>query len=119
MRFADPLRLGAAILLGSTVFASCNDATDESLVNACKLVVDTCHRGTSVGDCMDDLGGLSQECIDCIGAHQCDYAKCQADVPGCRIPTWLLNPKDLLDAGPRPPDAGTPNPDAGDSGSRV
>lgn len=67
---------------------------------------------------MDDLGGLSQGCIDCIGAHKCDYAKCQADVTGCRIPTWLLNPNDVIDAGHRPPDAGAPTHDAGDSGSR-
>jgi len=118
MRFADPLRFGAVILLVSGVFASCNDTTDDSLVNACKIVVDTCHHGTSVGDCLDDLGGLSQDCIDCISAYQCDYPTCQVSVYGCRIPTWLLNPNERIDAGTRSPDGGASTADAGDSGSR-
>lgn len=126
MRSAAPLRFGAVFLLVSTVFASCSDGTDDSLVNACKLIVETCHEGTAVGQCLDDLGSASPDCIDCIGAHHCDYAACQADVPGCRIPPWLLDAKDVIDAGPTPVDAstipdagdGARSPDAADSGTR-
>jgi len=97
--------IGAALLSISTVVASCSEGADDSLVRACRVVVETCHRGPSVGQCLDDLDSLTQDCVDCIGTHECDYTKCQAEVAGCRIPPWLLDAKDRIDAGPTPPDA--------------
>ena len=71
--------------------ASCSDANDDSLGTACKVIVDQCHVGPSVGDCIDGLGEQPQECIDCIASSGCaDYASCQRLPSGCRIPTAFL-----------------------------
>jgi hypothetical protein len=85
--------LGAAfaamVLLSGT---SCSDDNDDSVGSACKVIVDECHVGTSMGDCIDAIGPLPLECIDCIAAHhQCnDYTTCQRLPSGCRIPVELM-----------------------------
>src|ERR1041384_1709567 len=103
MSLAGPLRFGSVFVfaLVSMVFASCSNGTDDSLINACKVIVETCHRGPSVGECVDDMASLSPDCVACVGAHGCDYSKCQAEVMSCRIPERLLATADRLDAGLR------------------
>jgi hypothetical protein len=103
---------GIALFLLPSAFASCSDGGDDSLAQACKVVVDNCKRGRSVGECVDDLAPLASDCIGCIASHACDYAACQADIPGCRIPENLLDPKDRIEV-----DASVPKTGPADSGS--
>ena len=109
------MRLIALYPRASSAFASCSDG-DDALVRACRVVVETCHRGPSVGQCLDDLGPLASDCLGCIGAHQCDYTVCQGEVPGCRLPLDLVDRGDRIDAGSRPTDAGAKPGDAGSGG---
>src|SRR5688572_24922855 len=97
---------GIVFLLAFCAFSSCSDGSDDSVVRACKVIVDGCKKGESVGACVDDLGSLASDCIGCISGNGCDYATCQSDIPGCRLPDYMLDPKDRIDPGPRPLDAG-------------
>lgn len=63
----------------------CDSAESDSLSGACQVIVDTCHKTSSLGDCVDQLGSVSPSCLDCIAAHGCDYPTCQRE-PGCRLP---------------------------------
>lgn len=115
MRRPGPF-LGLVLFVATSAFVSCSDSGDDSLVRACRVVVETCHRGPSVGQCLDELGPLAVDCLGCIGAHQCDYAVCQSDVAGCRLPLDLIDPRDRIDVGTRPPDAGSQPADSGSGG---
>lgn len=97
---------GIIFLLALSAFASCSDGGDDSVVRACRVIVDSCKKGDSVGTCIDDLGPLAVDCLGCISGHGCNYATCQSDIPGCRLPGYMLDPKDRIDPGPRPLDAG-------------
>ena len=98
---------GIVFLSVFCAFTSCSDGGDDAVVRACKVIVTGCKKGDSVGSCVDDLGLLASDCLGCISAHGCDYATCQSDIPGCRLPGNMLNEKDRIDPGPRPLDAGT------------
>jgi hypothetical protein len=84
--------LAAAVALG--LVTSCSDDNDDPVGSACKVIVNECHVGTSMGDCIDAIGPLSLECVDCIASHhQCnDYTTCQLLPSGCRIPVELMAP---------------------------
>lgn len=70
---------------------SCSDDNGDSLGTACKLIVQQCHVGPSVGDCLDGLGDETEECVACIASSQCgDYASCQRLPSGCRIPIAFM-----------------------------
>ncbi|HEY2367354.1 MAG TPA: hypothetical protein VGH87_13250, partial [Polyangiaceae bacterium] len=58
---------------------------------ACRSIVEDCHVGTSVGDCIDELGNLQADCVSCIATQGCNYATCQR-LAACRIPIDLLKP---------------------------
>jgi hypothetical protein len=112
---------GIVLLFTFCAFSSCSDGGDDVVVRACKVIVTGCKKGDSVGQCLDELGLLTSDCLGCISEHGCDYATCQSDVPGCRLPEYMLDPKDRIDPGPRPADAGgdvvpTSPTDAGPNG---
>jgi hypothetical protein len=106
---------GILFVLALGAFASCSDGGDDSVVRACKVIVQNCKKGDSVGTCLDDLGPLASDCLGCVAAHGCDYATCQSDIPGCRLPGYMLDPSDRIDVGPRPPDAGSTEAGAPDA----
>jgi hypothetical protein len=83
--------LSAVVLVAVT---SCSDANDDSIGSACKVIVNECHVGTSMGECIDKIGPLPLECVDCIATHhKCnDYNTCQLLPSGCRIPVELMGP---------------------------
>jgi hypothetical protein len=113
---------GIVLLLALAAFSSCSDDGDDPVIRACKVIVNGCKKGDSVGSCIDDIGPLTADCLGCISGHGCDYATCQSDIPGCRLPGYMLDPKDRIDPGPRPPDAGAPDtgqlePGPADAGS--
>jgi hypothetical protein len=97
---------GIVLLLAFSASSSCSDGGDDVVVSACKVIVTGCKKGESVGQCIDELGVSTGDCLACISSHGCDYATCQADIPGCRLPEYMLDPKDRIDPGPRPADAG-------------
>jgi hypothetical protein len=85
--------LGAALFIAlALALASCSDDNGDALGSACKVIVEECHVGKSMGDCLDAIGPLPAECIDCIASHhKCnDYATCQLLPSGCRIPVELM-----------------------------
>lgn len=106
---------GLLFVLALGAFASCSDGGDDTAVRACKVIVQTCKKGDSVGNCLDDLGPRGSDCLGCIAAHGCDYATCQSDVPGCRLPGYMLDPSDRIETGPRPPDGGSADSGAPDA----
>jgi hypothetical protein len=71
------------------VAISCSDANDDSVGRACKTIVQVCGAGSSMGDCIDQIGGLPPDCVDCIGGSGCGYAACQR-LAECRIPVDFL-----------------------------
>jgi hypothetical protein len=107
---------GILFLLALGAFASCSDGGDDTVVRACRVIVQDCKKGDSVGTCLDDLGPLGSDCLGCVAGHGCDYATCQSDIPGCRLPGYMLDPNDRIDPGPRPPDAGLGEAGALDAG---
>lgn len=88
-----PNRGFVALLAGAALFislASCSDDTSDAIGNACQVIIEDCHAGPSMGDCIDSVGELPEECVDCIASHGCDYATCQRLPSGCRIPIELM-----------------------------
>jgi hypothetical protein len=109
--------VGTTFVFALLAFPSCSGSGDDSVVRACRVIVETCQRFTSVGGCLDEIGSLSTDCLDCVSTHGCEYATCQSDVPACRLPGFMLDPKDRIDPGPRPADAGTTDVGSPDTGS--
>jgi len=82
---------GALVLLASVLsLASCSDDNSDTIGGACRVIVETCHVGSSMGECVDAIGSLPADCIDCISRSGCDYASCQVTSQGCRIPVPLM-----------------------------
>jgi hypothetical protein len=80
----------AAFALGALALSSCSEPVNDSVGRACKVIVG-CGVDTTVGDCVDLLGGEPQGCTSCIENSDCeDYASCQREPVGCRIPPELL-----------------------------
>ncbi len=69
---------------------SCSDANDDAIGRACKVIVQDCHAGSSMGDCIDGVVPLPPDCVDCIAQSGCDYASCEVASPGCRLPLALM-----------------------------
>jgi hypothetical protein len=92
--FARALLAGLVSALALFAITSCSDDNDDSVGSACKVIVDECHVGSSMGDCIDAIGPLPLECVDCIATHhRCnDYNTCQLLPSGCRIPVELMGP---------------------------
>jgi hypothetical protein len=91
-----PLRLAGPLVLAALVLsiASCSDDSNSDAVgSACRVIVQECHVGRSMGDCIDGIVSLTPDCIDCIAQSTCDtYEACQASSPGCRLPAELMKP---------------------------
>lgn len=85
--------LSGSIGLVVVTSLSCSDDGPDVLEDACRVVVDDCGVGTSVGACLDDLGNELDACLDCIASGGCDYpSRCGADAtdaggePLCVLP---------------------------------
>jgi hypothetical protein len=91
MRRSCTLRLGWIFLAFVTALsgASCSDANDDSVGRACKTIVKECGPNGTMGDCIDAVGSLTEDCLDCFSEQGCDYASCQR-IPGCRVPANLV-----------------------------
>jgi hypothetical protein len=86
-RFAGLLLV---VVLGTSMI-SCSDANSDAVGTACHVIVQDCHVGRSMGDCIDGIVSLPPDCIDCIAQSGCDtYEACQAASPGCRLPADLM-----------------------------
>lgn len=81
-----------ALALGLLVFAlwGCETGEVTVLSEACHVIADDCSMADSVGECMDAIGGMHPDCIDCIAASGCDYSTCQKLPVGCRLPIAFL-----------------------------
>ena len=84
-------KAGVAVLAALWAGAwGCSGAEDDSLGRACHIIVDECKKGTSVGDCIDALGGMHPDCLDCMTQQGCGYATCQRLPVGCRLALDLM-----------------------------
>lgn len=72
-------------------FVACSDDADQ-LEKTCSMIVNDCHIGNSVGDCIDQLGSQSSDCVACISQAKCQYPdKCDFSTGACRLPPALLS----------------------------
>jgi hypothetical protein len=84
--------LGVALLVGASLTLSCSSEDNNDTVGAaCKVIVEQCGAVPSMGDCIDLVGGLDSDCLDCVSTStKCDYSACQASIPGCRLPNEVV-----------------------------
>jgi hypothetical protein len=83
MRRRTPIAL--ALLVALSAAAGCATAESDAVGDACSVVVN-CQKAGSMSECIDVLGSLDTECLDCIAVHDCDYSSCQKLIPACRLP---------------------------------
>jgi hypothetical protein len=86
--------LAIAGVLGAFVpFAGCSDDSD-SIEEACQVVVEDCSVGESMGECIDAMIAMTDDCIECILGAGCNYVTtCQEGTTAvCRLPPELGGP---------------------------
>jgi hypothetical protein len=77
------LPIFAVVLAG----AACSGDGPSSLEAACRVVVNDCGNGDSMGACIDALGGQFDDCLTCIAQAGCGYVQsCTRDDVGCVLP---------------------------------
>jgi hypothetical protein len=85
---------GAAVLAAVLGGASCTTRNDDPIGRACSVIVRDCHAMQDMGDCIDVVGELDQDCALCIGDdNDCSYfTECQRSFVQCNLPSELEPP---------------------------
>jgi hypothetical protein len=83
-------RIVVLVFMAWTAGAACSDDSPSVLEDACRVVVDDCGVGDSVGACLDALGDQLDECLACVAESGCSYgalcAERGCDLPGSYLP---------------------------------
>jgi hypothetical protein len=67
--------------------AACSGDEGSVLEDACRVVVEDCGNGDSVGACVDALGDQYDDCLACIADTGCTYVSaCTRETASCALP---------------------------------